>query len=296
MNRRAFVSLLSGAAGWPLAARAQRTAMPVVGFLSSRSQHESAQHVLAFQQGLNALGYVDCRNVAIEYRWADGHYERLQIFASELVARPATVIVATGGNVSATAAKAATTTIPIVFIAGDDPVKLGLVASLNRPSGNATGMSVFTSELAAKRLELLHELAPKATVVSVLVNPNYPGSTPEITAVQTAALGIGLRIRVLNASSERDIEAASETFGEQPVGALLVGADALFVSRREQLVALARRHSVPSIYDLREYPEVAGLMSYGTNLTDVYRQIGVYTGRVLRRETRRPAGATADSF
>jgi putative ABC transport system substrate-binding protein len=236
----------------------------------------------AFQQGLNALGYVDGRNVTIDYRWAEGHYERLKGFAVELAVRPATVIVATGGNVSATAAKIATAMIPIVFIAGDDPVKLGLVTSLNRPGGNATGMSVFTSELAAKRLELLHEFAPKAAVIGVLVNPNYPGSTLEIAAVQEAARGTGLRIHVLNASSERDIDVVSETLAERPVGALLVGADALFVSRREQLVALAKRHSVPSIYDLREYPEAGGLISYGTNLVEVYRQVGVYAGRILR--------------
>jgi len=282
MKRREFITLIGGAATWPLAARAQQIAMPVVGFLSSRSPEESASHVRAFQQGLNALGYVDGRNVKIDYRWAEGHYERLKSFAAELAARPATVIVATGGNVSATAAKTATATIPIVFIAGEDPVKLGLVTSLDRPGGNATGMSTFTSELVAKRLELLHELAPKAAVIGVLVNPDYPGSAPEIATVQQAARETGLRIRVLNASSEHDIDAVSETLAKQPVEALLVGADALFVRRRDQLVALARRHLVPSIYDLREYPEAGGLISYGTNLTEIYRQVGVYAGRILR--------------
>jgi putative ABC transport system substrate-binding protein len=236
MKRRQFITLLGGVAvSWPLAARAQRQPMPVIGFLSSRSSGESAHHVGAFQQGLNEAG-------AIEYRWADGQYDRLPTLASELVARRVTAIAATGGNVSGLAAKAATGTIPIVFIVGDDPVKLGLVASLNRPGGNATGMSVLNTELGSKRLELLLELVPKAATIGMLINPNYQGAATEAVAVEAAARAIGRQLLVLNASSERDIDTAFATLAQQHVDALLIDADALFVSRRDQLVALAARH------------------------------------------------------
>jgi ABC-type uncharacterized transport system substrate-binding protein len=283
MNRRGFITLLGGAAAaWPSAARAQQPTMPVVGFLSSRSSDESAKHLSAFRQGLTEVGYVEGQNVAIEYRWADGQYDRLPILASELVSRPVTVIAATGGNVSGLAAKAATPETPIVFIVGDDPVKLGLVNSFNRPGGNATGMSVFTTELGSKQLELLHELVPKASTIGLLINPNYQGSEAEAVAVQAAGRAIGRKVLVLNASNERDINNVSLTLAQQQVDALLVSADALFVSRRDQLVALSARHSTPAIYDLREFAVAGGLMSYGTSLADAYRHVGVYTGRILK--------------
>ncbi len=282
MRRRDFITLLGvTTATWPLAARAQRPAAPVIGFLSSRSPGELAHHVGAFRQGLNEAGYVEGQNVAIEFRWADGQYDRLPLLASELVARHVTAIAAVGGNVSAAAAKAATNTIPIVFIVGDDPVKLGLVASLNRPGGNATGMSVFTTELGSKRLELLRELIPQASIIGFLTNPNYQRSATEMAAVQSAANVIGRKVLVLNASTERDIDANFATLAQQHVDALLVDADALFVSHRDQLVALAARYSMPAIYDLRDFVAAGGLMSYGTSLADAYRQVGIYSSRIL---------------
>jgi putative tryptophan/tyrosine transport system substrate-binding protein len=284
-TRRAFVALGTGAAaclGQSLPTARAQQAPQVIGFLSSRSREEATRHIAAFQQGLNALGYVEGTNVTIVYRWAEGRYERLGSFAADLATRQVTVIAATGGNVSATAARTATDTVPIVFIAGDDPVKLGLVASLNRPGGNATGMSIFTSELGPKRLNLLHELVPKASTIGLLVNPDYPGSAPEVTAMQTAARTIERSLVVLDAAHEDQIDKAFATFARQQVTALVVSADSLFVSRRDQLVALAARHSIPTIYDLREYAEAGGLISYGTSLTDIYRQVGVYCGRILR--------------
>jgi putative ABC transport system substrate-binding protein len=282
MRRREFITLLgSAAATWPQGALAQQSAMPVIGFLSARSPDESAQHVAAFRHGLNEAGYIEGRNVAIEYRWADGQYDRLPLLAAELASRQVNVIAVTGGNVSGLAAKAATRSIPIVFIVGADPVELGLVASLNRPGANATGMSVLTTELGTKRLELLHELVPKASIIGLLINPEYQGSAREAVAVQAAARAIGRQILVFHATAERDIDAVFATLARQQVGALLVDADTLFVSRRNQLVALAERHSMPAIYDLRDFVAAGGLMSYGPNLADGYRQVGAYTGRIL---------------
>jgi putative ABC transport system substrate-binding protein len=283
VRRREFITLFGGAAAsWPLMVRAQQPGLPLVGFLSSRSPGESAMHLGAFRRGLNEAGYIEGQNVAIEYRWADGQYDRLPALASELVARRVMVIAATGGNVSALAAKAATSTIPIVFIVGDDPVKLGLVNSLNRPDANATGASVFTTELGAKRLELLLELVPTASVIGLLINPNYQGAVAEAAAVRAAARESGRQILVLHASSEREIDAVFVGFAQQRIDALLIDADALFVSRRDHLVALVARHSIPAIYDLREFAAVGGLMSYGTSLADAYRIVGGYTGRILK--------------
>jgi putative ABC transport system substrate-binding protein len=285
MNRRDFITLLGGAAAvWPLSARAQQQTMPVIGFLSSRSKDDSASHVGAFRQGLQEAGYVESQNVAIEYRWADGQYDRLPPLASELVARRVTVIAAAGGNVSGLAAKTATGTIPIVFIVGDDPVKLGLVSSFNRPGSNATGMSVFTTELGAKRLELLLEVLPRASIIGLLINPNYQGAVAEAVAVQAAGRDIGRQILVLNASSERDIDTVFANLTRQHVDALLIDADALFVSRRDHLVTLVAQHSMPAIYDLREFAAAGGLISYGTSLTDAYRRLGIYVGRILKGE------------
>jgi putative ABC transport system substrate-binding protein len=282
MRRREFITFISGAATWPLAARAQQHDGPVIGFLSSRSPEESASHLSAFQQGLKEIGYVEGENVRIQYRWAYAQYDRLPTLASELVAQRVTVIAATGGNVTALAAKAATSIIPIVFIVSIDPVKLGLVTSINRPGGNATGMSIFTSELGAKRLQFLHELVPAPSVIGFLTNPNYEGSAAEVGAAEAAAHDIGRHLLVVSASGDQDIEAVFTTLAQRQVKALVVGADALFVSRREKLVGLAARYSIPAIYDLREFVDAGGLLSYGTSLSDSYRRVGMYVGTILK--------------
>jgi ABC-type uncharacterized transport system substrate-binding protein len=283
MKRREFITLLGGAAAWPMAARAQQTVVPVIGFLNATSPDEFADRLRGFHRGLKETGYVEGENVSIEYRWADNQLDRLPALAAELVRRQVAVIVSGAGPTVPFAAKAATTTIPIVFVAPEDPVRLGLVDSLARPGGNLTGINFFGSELVAKRLELLRELVPGTARVAVLVNPAYPANT-EVTLrdVEAGAHAIGLQIQVLNASSSREIDAAFATFGRERPDALLVGPDPFFTSRRVQLILMAARHAIPAIYSGRQYPEIGGLMSYGASIADAYRQVGAYTGRILK--------------
>jgi putative tryptophan/tyrosine transport system substrate-binding protein len=284
VKRREFITLLGGAAAWPLAARAQQAGMPIVGFLNSASPSAWKPYVEAFRQGLNEAGYVEGRTVAIEFRWAEGLYERLPSLAADLVRRKVAVIVATGGTPPALAAKAATKTIPIVFTIGADPVKLGLVASLNRPGGNVTGVNQFVSQMEGKRLGLLRELVPSAALIAVLLNPNNPNAATQLKDVQEAARALGQQIHILHASSEAELEAAFTTARQVGCGGLLVAADPFFNSRRTYIIALAARHAIPAIYEQREHALAGGLMSYGTNLSDGYRQVGIYTGRILKGE------------
>jgi putative ABC transport system substrate-binding protein len=268
----------------PLAARAQPPSLPIVGFMSSRSPNESTPHVAAFRQGLTEMGYVEGHNVAIEYRWAKGHYERLPSLASELVGRRVALLASVGGSPSAFAAKGATATIPVVFVIGDDPVRLGLVSSFNRPGGNLTGVSFFTNELGAKRLGLVHELVRKNGPVALLLNPNDPGAESQKQDVQTAARALGRRLLVLTASAESELTAIFARLGNQQVSGLVVQNDPFLDSQRDRLIALADLHAIPAIYHIREFPASGGLMSYGASLADAYRQVGVYTGRILRGE------------
>ena len=281
-RRREFIALLGGAVAWPLGVRAQQGAMPVIGFLNSGSPAERAPFVAAFRQGLKETSFVEGQTVAIEYRFAEGRYDRLPSLASDLVRRQVAVITATGNTVSPLAAKGATTTIPIVFVAGSDPVRDGLVASFNRPGGNITGVSIISSALVSKQFELLHELVPQVVVVRILLNPSNPNVGFELSDLQSAAQTMGLQLAVLQASTESGIEAAFATLVQQRAGALLVEPDTFFLDRREQLVSLAARHAIPAVYSNRGYPEVGGLMSYGASITDTYRQTGVYAGRILK--------------
>jgi putative tryptophan/tyrosine transport system substrate-binding protein len=285
MRRREVITLLGGAAAaWPLAARAQQPAMPVVGFLNSGSPDGHAPFVAAFRQGLKETGYVEGQNVTIEYRWAEGQYDRLPSLAAELVQQKVTVIAATT-TPAALAAKAATSTVPIVFNTGGDPIKLGLVASLRRPGSNVTGSTQLSVEVGPKRLELARELFPGATTVAVLVNPANPLAATISKDLQAVADTLGLRLHVLHASTEADLEAAFATAAQSRTAALVIGsADPLFSSHAAQLGALALRHSVPAIYQLREFAAAGGLMSYGGSLTDTYRLVGVYAGRILKGE------------
>ena len=287
MNRREFITLIGGAAAapsmfWPRLASAEQATMPVIGFLSSRSPAESSHLVAAFRAGLQAGGYVEGQNVAIEYRWAEGQYDRLPALAADLVRRGVAVLATTGGEPSALAAKAATSTIPIVFTVGGDPVKIGLVASLNRPGGNATGVSLLTTVPEAKRLGLLYELVPNAALIGVLINPNYQGAEAQSREVQDAARAIDRRIEIATAGNDRQLEAAFGTLVQQHADALLVGADPFFGTRRDRIIALAVQFKLPAMYQFRDYPVAGGLMSYGINITDGYRQVGVYTGQVLK--------------
>ncbi len=263
--------------------RAQQPAWPVIGFLNTLSPNNLAEGSLdAFRQGLKEAGFVDGQNVRIEYRWAEGHYDRLPALAADLVRSQVDVIAASGGEPSPQVVKAATRTIPIVFMANGDPVAAGLVASLNRPGGNVTGVTIFGTMAAGKRLELLHQLMPKPGIVAYLMNPNNPNR--EIDHVQTAAHALGQQILVLNAGSDRELDSAFATIAQQQVAALLVASDSLFFDRRDQLVALAARQAIPAIYYLRAFPQAGGLSSYGNSLTDLYRQSGIYTGRILKGE------------
>ena len=284
IRRRDFVILLGcgTVAAWPVAARAQQPAMPVIGFLEQRSPDASADSLRAFRQGLKDSGHVEHENVAIEYRWADNHMDRLSELAAELARRQVAVIVALGGPPALLAAKAATTNIPVVFGVGQDPVRLGLVASLARPGGNLTGVSFFNTELAGKRLAFLRELVPGAARVAVLVNPASAVNT-DITLkdVDTAARALGLQIQVFNASTSREIDGTFKALMRERPDALFVASDSFFTSRRIQLVNLAARYTLPASFAQREFVEVGGLMSYGTNLADMFRQVGVYTSRIL---------------
>ncbi len=281
MKRRDFITLLGGAAARPLAARAQQKAMPVVGFLSGTSPTSLAPYVAAFHQGLSEAGYVEGQNLTVEYRWAEGHYDRLPALAADLVDRKVDVIVTIGG-VTARPAKSATSTIPIVFMGVGDPVGAGLVASLARPGGNLTGFSNILVELMPKRLELLCELVPQASVIALLVNPNGPGFEAQIRVVQEAARAKGVQLAILKASTEGEIDAAFASLVELHAGALLVGGDVFFASRREQLVALASRHAVPASYMWPDFAAAGGLTSYGVNNIAVFREVGRHAGRILK--------------
>jgi putative ABC transport system substrate-binding protein len=282
VHRREFITLLGGAAAWPLAARAQQPATPVIGFLNAASPDGYAERLRGFRQGLKDEGFGEGENVSVEYRWAESQINRVPAMATELVRRQVSVIVATGGNAATIAAKAATTTIPVLFVTPDDPVALGYVTSLARPGGNLTGINFLGSELGAKRLELLRDLVPATTRVAILYNPAGPTSEPRLSDVQAAARTMGLQIQVFNAGTSHEIDTAFVAMVHERAEALLVIPDPVFNGRRIQLVHLASRHALPAIYWQREFAEAGGLMSYGSSIGDAFRQIGVYTGRVLK--------------
>ena len=282
MNRRAFITLLGSAAAWPLAAGAQQPAMPVIGFIRDGTADASARYVAAFRKGLSEVGVVEGQNVTVEYHWLEGRHDRLPALMADLVRRQVAVM-ATVGNVPTLAAKAATATIPIVFGVGDDPVRLGLVASFARPGGNATGINFLNQEVASKRLRLLHELVPNAVRVALLVNPANASATETLLRiVQEAAPTIGLQIQILNATTIGEIDAAFATIERERPDALFVSGDAFFISRAVQFATLTARSRIPATYSLRDYVAVGGLMSYGTDFTEAFRQVGVYTGKILK--------------
>jgi putative tryptophan/tyrosine transport system substrate-binding protein len=285
VRRRELIALLGGAAAaWPVAASGQQPAMPVIGFLHSASPDAFAIFVNAFREGLRQAGFIEGQNVRIEYRWAFGQYNQLSALANDLVSRQVNVIAATGGDISAQAAKAATTTIPIVFSISGDPLKTGLVLSLRRPGANLTGWTNFGSQVTPKRLQLLHELLPTADHVAFLVNPNYPVTTSDLEEMKAAASAMGLRVAVLNASSENDLDDAFAALAREKSKALLVQNEPYFNNRRDQIVGLAARYAIPAIYHRRELVLAGGLLSYGSPLTDAYHQVGIYTGRILKGE------------
>jgi putative ABC transport system substrate-binding protein len=282
MKRRHFFTLLGGATAWPLVAHAQQPGMPVIGFMSARSPAEAAADLAAFRQGLGQTGYFEGKNLAMEYRWAEGRYDRLSAMAADLVARQVAVIAAVGGEPSGLAAKAATSTIPIVCTLGGDAVKAGLVSSLNHPGGNITGVTIIGLEMAPKRVELAHLLVPNAKALAALNNPKFPLS--EIGDLQVAAYSLGLDVTVVDASDESEIDAAFSVLSRNKVGALIITTDGFLFGQREQIVQLAARHKIPTIYFLREFVDAGGLMSYGPNIHNGYRQAGVYVGRILKGE------------
>jgi putative ABC transport system substrate-binding protein len=284
MKRRKFIAGLGGAAAWPVGAWAQQRAMPVVGYLSGLSSTALPAYLAAFRQGLEVAGYVEGRNVNIEYRWAESLYDRLPMLAGDLVRRQVKVIAATGGTPSPFAAKAATSTIPVVFLTGGDPIKLGLVSSINRPGGNLTGVSWLSNTIVAKRLELLREMVPTIATIGVLSNPLNPNALPETAELEVAARSLGFQMLVQNASSESGIDAAFTFFVQNHVGAVVIAGDPFFAARHDQIAALAVRHAIPTGHDVRSGVSVGGLMSYGASITDTYRQVGLYTGRILRGE------------
>jgi putative ABC transport system substrate-binding protein len=285
MRRREFIAGIGSAVAWPLAARAQQAGKPLIGFLHSASASAFAEHIPAFHKGLNEAGYVDGQNVTVEYRWAEFHNETLPALAADLVRRGAAVIVTPISTPATVAAKAATSTIPIVFVIGADPVKMGLVTSLNRPGGNATGISDIGVQLGAKRLALLHELLPNATRFAALVNPDNPGITePFVAELQTAASVIGRKLEIVTASTNSGIDTAFAKLVKMRADAFLISPEALFVARRSQLLTLAARHAVPALYHRREFADAGGLMSYGSSFADQFRQTGIYAGRILKGE------------
>jgi putative ABC transport system substrate-binding protein len=281
LRRREFITLLSGAAAWPLAARAQQP-MPVIGFLSGRSPGDSADPLAGFRRGLKEGGFVEGQNVIIEFRWANGEYDRLPQMAAELVRRQVNVIAAVGGELSGVAAKRATNIIPIAFATGSDPIKGGLVESFNRPGGNATGVTTLTNFMEAKRLGLLRELAPKAEVIGVLVNPNFPTSVIQLRDIEAAAPALGRRLVIAKASTDAELEDAFGRLLRERAEALLVGADPYFDVRRNRIVAFAAEHRLPAIYQFRDFAAVGGVLSYGVDFTEAYRQVGLYTAKLLK--------------
>jgi putative tryptophan/tyrosine transport system substrate-binding protein len=284
LRRRDFIALVGGAAAWPLAARAQQAAMPVIGFMNSATAGELANRVAAFRTGLAELGFVEGHSVLIEYRWAEGHFDQLPALASDLVRRGVAVIAATGGLASARAARSATATIPIVFTTGSDPIEAGLVMSLNRPGGNVTGASLMSSNLVGKRIEILRDLLPNAETIAVLANAGNPSANFEVDEAQTAARLLGLKIHVERTGDANDFARAFASIAQQRTSALLVATDPFFESLQDTLVGLAAQHDIPTIYAMRGYVVVGGLMSYGASVTDLYRQAGVYVGRILKGE------------
>jgi putative ABC transport system substrate-binding protein len=284
MWRREFISLLGSAAAWPLAARAQQPSMPVIGYLSARSPADTSHLVDAFRRGLRETGFIEGQNVAIEYRWGFGDHNQLPKLAEELVRKPVTLLVTTGGESAALAAKAATSSIPIAFIIGGDPVAMGLAASLNRPGGNATGISILTSNLEPKRLEFLRELVPQASIIGALLDPNFPPFATQLRDMREAAHSLGAQVREFTASSDTEVDAAFEGVAQRGIGAISIAAGPFFDTRRDRLVSLAARYKVPTMYHFREFTEAGGLMSYGVDSRVTYRQIGVYAGGILTGE------------